>query len=315
MKIKTVAVLGSGAVGSYFVWGLMDKCKADLYVPARGERKARLETEGIRINGETYRPSIVEPKDIYGVDLILLAVKYNAIEEAIDMIAEMADPRHTIILSLMNGVDSEEKIEKAIHPEHLLYSFMKIQSTRVGREISFDPDRTLGLFYGYPGVDKEDGREDLLALKELLSDSPIHYNFCPEIMKDLWGKYAMNIANNLVQAVLDVGIGAYEDSPYVKELGQKLRDEVVAVAHAKGIEISSLMENPIMKRYARKNSAYSTLQDIRAGRETEIEMFSGALLRMGAELGVPTPVNETVYLFIKAIEEKNKGKFDYSDEE
>ena len=140
MKIKTVAVLGSGAVGSYFVWGLMDKCKADLYVPAKGERKARLETEGIRINGETYRPSIVEPKDIYGVDLILLAVKYNAIEEAIDMIAEMADPRHTIILSLMNGVDSEEKIEKAIHPEHLLYSFMKIQSTRVGREISFDPN-------------------------------------------------------------------------------------------------------------------------------------------------------------------------------
>lgn len=59
------------------------------------------------------------------------------------------------------------------------------------------------------------------------------------------------------------------------------------------------------------SARYSTLQDIDAGRHTEIDMFSGALIRMGKELGIPTPYNEYTYHMIKALEEKNDGKFDY----
>ena len=57
---------------------------------------------------------------------------------------------------------------------------------------------------------------------------------------------------------------------------------------------------------------YSTLQDLDAGRHTEIDMFSGALMRMGRALGVPTPYNEYTYHMIKALEEKNDGLFDYT---
>lgn len=57
---------------------------------------------------------------------------------------------------------------------------------------------------------------------------------------------------------------------------------------------------------------YSTLQDLDAGRHTEIDMFSGALMRMGCELGIPTPYNEYTYHMIKALEEKNDGLFDYT---
>ena len=59
------------------------------------------------------------------------------------------------------------------------------------------------------------------------------------------------------------------------------------------------------------SAKFSTLQDIEAGRHTEIDMFSGALMRMGKELGIPTPYNEYTYHMIKALEEKNAGKFDY----
>ena len=59
------------------------------------------------------------------------------------------------------------------------------------------------------------------------------------------------------------------------------------------------------------SAKFSTLQDIEAGRHTEIDMFSGALMRMGKELGIPTPYNEYTYHMIKALEEKNDGKFDY----
>ena len=60
---------------------------------------------------------------------------------------------------------------------------------------------------------------------------------------------------------------------------------------------------------------YSTLQDLDAGRHTEIDMFSGALMRMGKELGIPTPYNEYTYHMIKALEEKNDGRFAYTGEE
>lgn len=62
----------------------------------------------------------------------------------------------------------------------------------------------------------------------------------------------------------------------------------------------------------RSSAKFSTLQDLEAGRHTEIDMFSGALMRMGKELGIPTPYNEYTYHMIKALEEKNDGKFDYS---
>ena len=97
----------------------------------------------------------------------------------------------------------------------------------------------------------------------------------------------------------------------MKALSDGLKKEVEAVAAAKGIDMSK-----VDIKYARGSAVpptarYSTLQDIDAGRHTEIDMFSGALVRMGKELGVPTPYNEYTYHMIKALEEKNDGLFDY----
>ena len=64
----------------------------------------------------------------------------------------------------------------------------------------------------------------------------------------------------------------------------------------------------------RDRARYSTLQDLDAGRHTEIDMFSGALMRMGKELGIPTPYNDYTYHMIKALEEKNDGIFDYTND-
>ena len=91
----------------------------------------------------------------------------------------------------------------------------------------------------------------------------------------------------------------------MKAISDGLRRELEAIASAKGIDISK----------AAASSGHSTLQDLDAGRHTEIDMFSGALVRMGRELGIPTPYNEYTYHMIKALEEKNDGKFDYSKED
>lgn len=101
----------------------------------------------------------------------------------------------------------------------------------------------------------------------------------------------------------------------MKAISDGLRRELEAIAAAKGIAISKAAASSGHGSAVPPSARYSTLQDLDAGRHTEIDMFSGALVRMGRELGIPTPYNEYTYHMIKALEEKKDGKFDYSKED
>ena len=108
--------------------------------------------------------------------------------------------------------------------------------------------------------------------------------------------------------MVNCGYGAYTESKNVAALSSRLRDEVVAVAKAKGIDISDDNNSAGKNSAISPKARFSTLQDLDAKRHTEIDMFSGTLVRMGKELGIPTPYNEFTYFMIKALEEKNDGK-------
>ena len=125
MEIRTVAVMGAGAVGSYFIWGLHEKLGDRLWVVADGERKARLEQEGIVVNGSLIKPCVRTPEEARGADLLVVAVKYGALKTSLEEIAQVTD-RHTVVMSVLNGVDSEEIVGERIGMEHMVYSVMKI---------------------------------------------------------------------------------------------------------------------------------------------------------------------------------------------
>ena len=307
-EIKTVAILGSGAVGAYFIWGLSEKLGNNLWIIADGERRKRLEENGININGEKYSLNIKTPKEAKGADLLLAAVKYPALGGALADIAEIVDD-DTTVLSLMNGVNSEEIIGGKIGMEHILYSMIKISSERTANNIRFNGETTPGLYLGEAG--QSEPSERMLAVKTLLDGTPIHYHMSKDIITEIWEKFAINVSNNLPQAILGCGIGAYSDSIYAAHIFRKLREEVVAVAAAKGITLSAEADDLVSKGIVSKAARYSTLQDLDAKRHTEVDMFAGAVVEMGKELGIPTPYNEFAYNAIKAMEEKNDGKFDY----
>ena len=107
------------------------------------------------------------------------------------------------------------------------------------------------------------------------------------------------------------GVGAYRDSEHVAFLRDRLREEVDRIAEKKGIDFDKADTSSTFGSKVRDRARYSTLQDLDAGRHTEVDMFAGAVVRMGRELGIPTPYNEFTYHMIKALEEKNDGKFDY----
>lgn len=309
MEIKKVAILGAGAVGAYVIEGMMTNKEVCLGVIAEGERNARLQKEGCTINRVNYRPEVWTPAEAYGVDLLIVALKYGALSGALESI-KAAVGENTIVMSLMNGVDSEEIIGEQIGMSHILPALIKVASHKEEDGFHFDRKTTVGIIFGEYEAKQS---EHVQAVSALFEKSDINYRVTDCIREEIWSKFRLNVCNNLPQAILGAGVGCYVDSVHMKTISEGLRREVEAVASAKGIEFSKV-ESSAKGSPVKPSARYSTLQDLDAGRHTEIDMFSGALIRMGAELGIPTPYNEYTYHMIKAFEEKNDGLFDYDGE-
>lgn len=305
MKIETVALLGAGAVGAYFIWGLSEKMGDRFCVVAKGARKERLEKEGLIINGKQYDLNVKTPDEVKNVDLLLVSSKQDGLNEALDDIKSMVGEK-TIVISLLNGVKSEEIIGNAIGMEHMLYSVMRIASVRKGNEITFIPGITAGVFIGEK--DCKEPTQRVLAVEELFEHAGIHHHFMEDIILDMWQKYASNVAQNLPQAILGVGFQAYTDSEHVHYIASQLWKEVAHVANAKGIPLS---EEFTLFQGVKPAARFSTLQDLDAGRHTEIDMLAGEMIRMGKEYGIAVPYCEYTYHLINALEEKNDEKFEY----
>ena len=312
MKIKSVAVLGAGAVGSYVIWGLSEKADIRLGVIAEGERAERLKKNGCAINGKIYHPEVWTPDEAHDVDLMVVALKYGSLEGALETI-QKATGEHTAIMSLMNGVDSEEIIGRTVGMEHMLPALIKVASHKEEDGYHFDPPTTLGIIFGEPTAPFD--RERVKAVEELFADTGIHFRSTEYIQEEIWCKFRLNVCSNLPQAILGAGVGCYRDSVHMKAISDGLKRELEAVAQAKGIDMSKTESSSGRGSAVPPSARYSTLQDLDAGRHTEIDMFSGALVRMGEELGIPVPYNEYTYHMIKALEEKNDGRFEYTGNE
>lgn len=312
MKIQSVAILGAGAVGSYMIWGLSNRNDIRLGVIADGERNTRLKQQGCAINGKIYHPEVWTPKEAKGVDFLIISLKYGALPGALDDICE-AVGENTIVMSLMNGVDSEDIIGEKIGKSHILPTVFKVPSHKEDDGYYFNPETAIGIVFGEYSAPYESER--VKAIKELFADTGIHYRSTEYAVEEVWCKFRLNVCNNLPQAILGVGRGCYSDSEHVRAIRQELQNEVEAIAKAKGIDISKADKMSSKGSTVPPSTRCSTLQDLDAGRHTEIDMFSGALVRMGKELGIPTPYNEYTYHLIKALEEKNDGKFDYTEDE
>ena len=118
---------------------------SDLDIPDNADYVYICENE--TINGTTYRPQVWTPQEANGVDLLVVALKYGALPGALDSIAAAVGP-NTTVMSLMNGVDSEEIIAAKIGAEHVLPSLIKVASHKEADGYHFNPETTIGIIYG-----------------------------------------------------------------------------------------------------------------------------------------------------------------------
>ena len=133
-----------------------------------------------------------------------------------------------------------------------------------------------------------------------------------DVLAAIWTKYASNNSSNLPQVPIDAGAGAFEDSDHVEWMRQAIWEETRLVAEAEGVHIPAALPFETSEECP-PQMIFSTLQDYRAGRKTEVEMFAGKLIEIAARHGLKVPVTETLYHLICALEEKSAGLFDYGE--
>lgn len=307
-EIKKISLIGLGAMGSFFAPKLYQEFGENFRVIADGERKKRLEEKGVSINGTVYHFPIVSPEETGNeADLILVAVKGYGLEQAIRDIRNQVGA-NTLILSVLNGVDSEERMVEAYGEKHVLYSYMRVSIVMKDGCTEYDP--TLGsVHFGEKKNVEGSYSERVLAVKEVFDRSHITYIIDEDMVKGIWFKFMCNVGENLTCALLGIPFGAFRRSDHANALREAAMWEVAHIAQKMGIDLGEeeiKRQDKTVKTLPFPNKP-STLQDLEAGRQTEVEMFAGTVIEYGRRFGVSTPINEVFYHGIRVLEEKNAG--------
>jgi 2-dehydropantoate 2-reductase len=300
-RIERVVLCGAGAVGALYVPLLQDLQPGLVRVLAGGARRGRLLREGLTVNGRRLDVRVVAPGEPgEPADLLLVAVKQHHLARAIEDARGVVGPE-TIILSLLNGITSEELLGRAFGAERVLPAF--VLGTDSVREGTRSRHSSMGLVYfGARSNDPADPR--VAAVRELFDRAGVPYRVPEDILREQWFKFMLNVGVNQVSALLRASYGAFAAVPELRELTRAAALEVVALSAREGVALSPGDVDrvfPILAKLAPEGKT-SMLQDVEAGRKTEVEIFAGAVVELGRRRGVPTPVNEVLGKMLVAVE-------------
>lgn len=299
-----VAVMGAGAVGGYF-GGLLAKGGGEVTFIARGKHLDALRSRGLTVKsfkGDFSLPvkATDDPREVGPVDLILFCVKSYHTESAIRQALPMVG-KETVILSLQNGVDNEEKLASIVGKEKVLAGV-----TYIGSSIQ-EPGVLLHEMEGKIAFGELDGglSERVLTLKAFFDRYGLLAEASQHIQKALWTKLAWNAPFNGINALIGGLVRAIVENTHTRELARRVTEEVIAVANASGVELAfeEVWERNL-KFSQRADIKTSMLQDLEVGRPLEHEALIGIIVKKGAELGIPTPHNFALYALLSSLQPK-----------
>jgi 2-dehydropantoate 2-reductase len=305
-EIKRVAILGAGAMGAFFASKFFDAAEFSTVLVAGGERHDRLVRNGLVVNGKAYAIPIVHPEEASPpADLIIVAVKHHHLPAAVGDLKNLVGEQ-TTILSVMNGLDSEETIGAVYGMDKVLYAVsVGIDAVREGNEVTYTAPGTH--FFGE--ATNLQISERVRRVQAAFERAGIAYETPPDMMRMLWWKLMVNVSMNPPSAVMRAPYGVFQSSPEAQALMEALMREVITLAHAEGVNLTEqdiADWYPVLRTLSPQGKT-SMLQDLEAGRKTEIEMFAGKVVELGKKHGIPTPVNETMLRLVHLLEQYPRG--------
>jgi 2-dehydropantoate 2-reductase len=306
MKINSVLIAGAGAIGLSYAESLYKMDPDCVSILAKGERLERYRKNGLWVNGEKLDFRFSQGEE---VDLIIIASKFHHLDQIIDDIGSSVG-KNTIILSLLNGISSEDIIGRRFGRERLPLAMV------LGTDAFHEGEKTTythkGIIYFGDAEGKNGEREESIA--ELFTRADIPFKLDPNMKRAFWYKFMINVGANQITAVLRLPYktimnkGGSDEISEAKLLLEKTMREVIAIANAEGIDLN---EGDIESAYTTINKLNpegftSMCQDVMAGRKTEVEMFSLALMELAKKHNISVPANEMLYLQLRTIEALNR---------
>lgn len=299
-----ISLIGLGAIGASYA-ALLNHCPdVELKIILDEHRLKSYAEQPFTVNGAVQNFDYVSAAaKTEPADLVLVAVKYNALPEAIASLKHHVG-ENTVIMSLLNGIDSEEILGAAFGMEKMLYSLcISIDAQRNARSVS----------YGSVGkiVFNEKNGEcspRVQKIAETFTAAGVPFENPKDMYKQLWYKFMINVCANQTTAILGANY-RYINTPNGHAIMQMVADEVRAVAAKKGVALTDDDYNSwlnILNTMIPENRT-SMHQDMDARRTTEVDMLAGVLRKLGAELGVPTPYNDMLYHMIKLREQMSES--------
>ena len=308
--VKRVAVMGAGAVGSYF-GGMLARAGVPVTMIARPAYVEAVRRNKLFLDAASFQERVTvdasaDPSAVRDANVVLFCVKGQDNEEAARSIAPhlAAD---AIVVSLQNGVDNVQRIRAASGIDALpAVVYVAAAMPEPGHvKHSARGDLVVGEFPGRSGSAVLQPPRTV-QIAALFASASVPCRISDDIEAELWVKFTANCGGNAVTAIGQCSYRAAAHYEPSRDLMIKVVEETIAVARAAGIHAPGpdFTEKWLKALDNFGDATSSTAQDLARGKRTEIESLNGYIVRRGAELGVATPSNFAVYAMVKVLEEK-----------
>ena len=276
--IQNVLICGLGAIGSIYA----DKIK-DAKILVDEQRLERYKKNPTTFNGKVMELDYILPDDDFKADLIIIATKYDGLADAVKNIQNFVGD-DTLILSLLNGVTSEKFIAERYGAEKIVYSyFIGHSAVRDGRNITQDGVNTIVM-----GANAR--------IQKYFDKVGINYEIPDDIIRSMWLKFMLNVSSNQTTALMRLTFGDMLNNKKCMEFVVNVMKEVQTIAKAEGVQNTETMIDDALEALNMMcpEGKTSMLQDVEAGRKTEVDMFAGVMIELGKKHNIPTPYNKVL---------------------
>lgn len=300
-QIETVGIIGLGALGTLYTHLFTESIgKEHVLLLADSQRICRYRETPLLYNGQPCDFNYTDAASVHQpVDLLLFSVKYSGLSSAMETCRHLVGPDTTII-SVMNGITSEQILGDAFSPEQVVWcTAQKMGAKKEGNRVSVSPIGELAL-----GIPKGQDDAHLRRLTAFFDSIHFPYSLPEDIRTHMWGKLLCNTGCNQANIVFECSYKELQVPGEARNAMIGAMREVVLVANAEEVPLSEKdVENWVAVIDGLPPDGESSMrQDGKAHRKSEVELFAGTIRRLAAKHGLSVPVNDWLYERIKEME-------------
>jgi len=309
------AVFGTGAVGGYF-GARLAQAGHDVVFIARGAHLQKILKHGLKVDSLA-GDFLVHPaqatdqaSEVKAVDVVIVGVKTWQIVEAGQQIRGMLQ-RDSLVLPLQNGVDAIRDLSVTLGEPHVVGGLCKLIAWKVGPGHICHGGADPVLTFGELNNVATDRIQDLLRAFDNVSG--VNANIAQNIQVELWTKFMLIAGWSGMGAITRSPVGVFRSQPETRLILEAILSEVHAVALAQNIPMPDDSVDACLSTFDKlpDDGTASMQRDIMDGLPSELDYQNGAVVRLGKQFGVSTPVNEFVYSSLLPMERRARGTLEF----